>query len=763
MDKKKLTIVAAVAVVVVVAAAAVLLLGGGGKNYENIEMTSLPIYGNANEDYTIDQKDVDLIRSNIGGDLSKYPYADADGDGMITEDDVLVVEKLIKGENTTIRFIDQYVYDTGNTHILEIGYPLNNVVTVNPDMTQLTFMFDGDEKVAGYVASHDSYVNTFYKIDNNGFSRHLGSSARIIESAEWEDLKNLDSELYSEGGIGAIFAYNDAALGDYKDDLQAAGIPVIYIRCTDPIHSIDATMLIGFLFGPEYFQKALDYANDSRKAIVDVTEAVEKLDDNERTKFIALCMWRYISQHESQYTKIGTQAGGVDIANLEGNGSVPLNDVEAITIYNDKIDYILNCRTMDCKIVAPSYLFDNSSIDIIKKSSEFENMFFLNLSIPTPCRVMYVAAMFYPDIVSMSDAHKYFQTMVDKYLSYLNETVADHDFNVVQDMTTIVTYQDYLDSKGGDSGDDEITSDISVEALANRFWNIMKDDLNSNLDPMIDYSYTPYELSPDNNSQQAKVVSDGGSYFAKYTLMKDPKSKYEEIKATYVAKVGTTARTSGICTEIPFTTNLTECYGYYVNSDPDAVHVLGSMKFVGYIKECLVELEIVKRPSFSLDEIEKLIDATYPMQSDVSAKSWLTGFDSGSLSAYAGSPYSLMDGATDTYARIQASDSGSGDRHIEVDSSSEAFVTYSKAVYAYRTKTTGYDESGDVYIKMDVDGFEDSFGYIMYRDKSGGFYMIYYAGFVDGCSMDLTLRIDDTSYTVDKANALVKKILLAEP
>lgn len=766
MERKNLIVIAVVVVVVVVAAAAVVILGSGSNNdYKNLEVTSLPVYGNANEDYIIDQKDVDLINQNIGGDLSKYPYADADGDGAITSNDAAIVQKLIKGESTKVRFVDQLVYDTGEINIVELDYPLMNVITINPDMLQLTFTFDGDEKVIGYIANQDSYKNTFYKADNNGFTRCLGTSPRMISQPEWEAIRSLDSELYQKNqGIGAILAYNDAALGDYKDDINNAGIPVVHIRCTDPIYSIDGTMLLGFLFGPEYSKKALNYANDCRQAIVDVTEKIKKLSDDDRTKFIALCMWKYISQHDSQYTKIGLQAGGIDMANLEGNGSTPLNDVEAVTIYNGKIDYILNCRTCDCKYVDPITLWEDSRLDILKKSSEFDNMFFLNMSMPTPCRVMYTAAMFYPNIVSINDAHSYFQTIVEKYLSYLNETVPDGDFNVVQDMTTICTYEDYLAAKGEDSGDD-VESDIDVMALAQRFWNIMKDDLNSDPDPMIDYSYTPYVLSDENNTQSAKVVSDGNNYFAKYTLMKDAKAEYEKMKATYAAKVGTTARTSGICMEIPYSNGLTEGFGYYVNSDPSAEHVLGSMKYVGYVEECLVDIQLVKRPSFSMEDIEKIIYATYPSASDVNAKGWATAINTDVFSEYAGAPYSLVDGATDTFARIQAADSGSGDRHIEFDSSGSAYTKYSSKKASFEEKVAGYVGTDTECYLVDGTGFDEAYGYVSDRVRSGSFmcWMVYFVGMKDGCCVDICLRCDDKGYTTSDFEKVLSDILSAQP
>ncbi len=766
MASKNVIIIAAVVAVIIITAAAVVLINGDGKEYENIEMTQLPVYGNANEDYLVDQNDIDLINKHLGEPATEYPYADADGDGKITTADADIVDKIIKGQKTKVRFIDQYVYDSGITNVVEVDYPLSNIITINPDMLQLTFMFDGDEKVIGYVANKDSYKQTFYKADHNGFTRIIGTSARLLTQVEWEAIKDLDAELYEKGeGIGAILAYNDAALGDYKDDIKTAQIPIIYIRCTDPVHSIDATMLLGFLLGPDYSKKAMNYANDSRKAIVDVTEAVEKLSDDDRTKFIALCMWRYISQHESQYTKIGLQAGGIDVANLEGNGSVPLNDVEAITIYNGKIDYILNCRTMDCKVVDPLTLFENSNIDILKKSSEFKNMFYINLSVPTPCRVMYVAAMFYPELVSMSEAHNYFQRMVDKYLNYLNDTVEDHDFNVLQDMTTVCTYQDYINAKGGSGDDDDIVSDIDVMALAQRFWDIMKDDLNSNLNPDVDYSYTPYVLCDDNNSQVAKVESDGAKYFIKYSLEKDAKAKYEQLKATYVAKVGTEARTTGICTELPFSNGLTEGYGYYVNSNPDAEYVLGSMKFVGYIEECLVDLQIVKRPNFTMDDLAKLIDAAYPSASSVDANAWASAFDTGKLSAYAGSPFSLVDGATKSSARIEAADSGSGDRHISFDCTASAYSSYSTKKANFESKVAGYEGTTTKCYLVDVPGFDECYGYLSDRVRSETFqcWMLYFVGMKDGCCIDICLRHNDAGYSVSDAQQIIKSILNAEP
>ena len=145
--RKNIAIIAvAVAAVLVVSGVAVYILTNSNNDkYANIKMVSLPVYGNANEDYTINQADVDMINDLISDETKweEHPYADADGDGKVTSDDAEIVKKLINGESTKVRFIDQYFYETGNKHLVEVDYPLSNVVTINPDMAQLTFVFDG--------------------------------------------------------------------------------------------------------------------------------------------------------------------------------------------------------------------------------------------------------------------------------------------------------------------------------------------------------------------------------------------------------------------------------------------------------------------------------------------------------------------------------------------------------------------------------------------------------------------------------------------
>ena len=773
MEKKHIMIIAVTTAVVILAVAAIVVLGNGGNSNNNLEPIKLSIYGNANEDYAIDQKDIDLVNDLIG-DESKwadYPYADANGDGKISSADVDVINAVIKGQSTKLRLIDQYIYATGENHIAEIDYPLRNIVTINPDMAQLTYYFDGDHNVAGYIANLDSYEKSFYKMTNNGFSVCLGTTPRSIGTSEWQELIKLDNRLHDKNeGIGGILAYNDAALGDYKDDIEDARIPIIYLRCTDPLHSIDATVLLGLLMGPEYAKKALDFAADCRAAIVDIEDRLTYLKDEDRVHFVALCMWSYMSEHESQYTKIGLEAGGIDEANLPGNASTPISDVEAITKFNNSISTILNCRTCDLTEVSAKTLWENSKLDILKKSTHFEDMFFLNLSIPVPCRIMYTVSMFYPDLITVDECDEYFQMIVDKYLSYLNETVTDGYFDVRKDTKCVITWQDYLDDGGSEDDPTHIDSDIDPREYAIRFFDIMGDDLNTVItgaDYEYVYSYGPYAIDPDSDDQHAIVGSQGNTYSVKYTLMENPKEKYEETIQEYIKKIGTEFR-GGTYIQIPYITGLTQCMGYYLNTNPESptsTTVFGSIKFCGYIDEMFVELNMLKRPNLTDADIQKLIDAVYPSASDVDTKAWASAIDSDVFSEYAGAPYTLKDGATSTSARIEAADSGSGDRHVEFNSSGSALTEFSKMKSNFEEKVKGYEGTSTRCYLVNGTEFDDAYGYVSDRVKGGTFmcWMVYFAGMKDGCCVDICLRSDDPNYSVSDFEIILEEILSTEP
>ncbi|WP_400202015.1 dockerin type I domain-containing protein, partial [Candidatus Methanarcanum hacksteinii] len=108
MDKTKMIALAAVAIIVVAAVAVVLVTNNSSSDDVQVK-SDLRVFGNANGDYKIDSKDLDIIEdylklteSERAQKLIENPLADADYDGIITEADRDLVKKIVNGESCTV-------------------------------------------------------------------------------------------------------------------------------------------------------------------------------------------------------------------------------------------------------------------------------------------------------------------------------------------------------------------------------------------------------------------------------------------------------------------------------------------------------------------------------------------------------------------------------------------------------------------------------------------------------------------------------------
>lgn len=106
MDKKIVAIALLAAIIITGSSAAILLTRDDGSSDGVTETGRVLVYGNANNDDYLDERDVEAINKIIDGDelwdKVKYPFADTNADGRITEDDVTLLKKFINNEDCLI-------------------------------------------------------------------------------------------------------------------------------------------------------------------------------------------------------------------------------------------------------------------------------------------------------------------------------------------------------------------------------------------------------------------------------------------------------------------------------------------------------------------------------------------------------------------------------------------------------------------------------------------------------------------------------------
>ena len=428
MDKQKTMIAAVVVVAIVIIAAAAVALGGGNssKNSDAAIASQLQIKGNANDDYTIDNNDMAILKDIKAGnkDIKDYPLADIDGDDEITDNDIKLLQDLIdRKTGATVYVICQD--RSGASTTVTCTYPIRNAVPVGTNIQESILYANAGQYVAGYfVSSYDVVEKSMSSATD------LEGSAREISDAAWKNFMTLDGNL--SDGVGALIVdYSDInRLTDAREaDLDAAGIPMLIYSPADAESEITTTLTLGFLFGGECEKMGVDYAQKSWNVIKQVKDKVGGLADEDKASFINCTMYIYICQNDSTFNTSSATAGGIayykinsDFASTyAGSSSVKMASTEALSNYTD-IDTILNNRSMDWglsedeveALIIDVWDHDNKGTSSTEYFKGFEDkLFYVNNLLPGAVKVAYMAHAMYGDDFSREWADGVLQDFID--------------------------------------------------------------------------------------------------------------------------------------------------------------------------------------------------------------------------------------------------------------------------------------------------------------------------------------------------------------
>ena len=133
MDQKTVIIVAAVIVAVAIVAVGFMAFNNGGGSGSSEDDgrtytidTELRVFGNANNDKYLNDKDVTFIKDIVNGksawNSAENPLADVNADGKITSKDYEMVQDYIDGKNGTMYYVDW------NNQRSSVDYPLTRVL-----------------------------------------------------------------------------------------------------------------------------------------------------------------------------------------------------------------------------------------------------------------------------------------------------------------------------------------------------------------------------------------------------------------------------------------------------------------------------------------------------------------------------------------------------------------------------------------------------------------------------------------------------------
>lgn len=266
MDNKIIAILMA-AVLIVVACGAVFVATGDKSDDKDdpVKITDrLLVYGNANSDDYLDERDVtfleELVKDPSKWDKRKNPYADTNHDSKITQADVDLLNKFLKKEQSTMYYTDVW------GRVSSIHYPITgNLGTMYWEQACMTVVLGVWDRVSacGYGSLTQETNPGWDKLYSYG--KGYNADVEVMMAG------------HEKAGVQAVIAYtqSDGTAKDLIDAVQKSKLEMDVIAAPTQVGQVEAILTLGTLLGAEeraqeyagYCDQAMDYVNECLKDV----------------------------------------------------------------------------------------------------------------------------------------------------------------------------------------------------------------------------------------------------------------------------------------------------------------------------------------------------------------------------------------------------------------------------------------------------------------------------------------------------------------
>lgn len=268
MNNKTIAI-AVVAILLIAGASAFLLMRGDDEGSSRVMLDeTLDVYGNANGDWTIDQKDTELIQKIIDDDTidwrNLYPFADANHDGEVDQEDIDQTNALIQGKAEYVNMHD----GLGNYKHVRCN-PERIAVDQIQICEYISIMGQGSKVVCGdFPAS--ILGNAFYfdqKIESYGSN----------SAPDYEKLRSMDVDLYLTFYTSS---YDEKATKLNNTDVVYLGLYLTDTLDLERSSFVKAFLKGGYIFNDE--KRAKEYVNWLLETRDEIKSISDKMDEKDR-------------------------------------------------------------------------------------------------------------------------------------------------------------------------------------------------------------------------------------------------------------------------------------------------------------------------------------------------------------------------------------------------------------------------------------------------------------------------------------------------
>jgi len=201
---------------------------------------TLDIFGNANMDDTIDERDIEYVQGIIDGTNDETELSDANYDGQIDEEDIAQIELIVGGKETDMTFIDLF------GEAVTVNKPVERVASLGYMGPQMLRLIGGEDKLLPIVGGPKSKYPVFW-----GEISSYYPVGYIPPDVDYEYILSLSPDVVQTNL--EMMNYKSDAGRAYKEELEnnLPGIPLINLNAREPRNISQSILIYGYIFDRE--------------------------------------------------------------------------------------------------------------------------------------------------------------------------------------------------------------------------------------------------------------------------------------------------------------------------------------------------------------------------------------------------------------------------------------------------------------------------------------------------------------------------------
>jgi len=360
---------------------------------------TLEIYGNANEDDTIDMRDLTYVKLIFFGKKPETELADAKYDGKINPLDFIQIKLIIVGKEKELTVVDEA------DRIVTVKKPVKRIILIGSGPGEAIHIFRAQDEVVGvcdYISKDEIYYPELSKLPSIG----------PWQNPDYEMIISLNPDLV----IAKTYK-----IAEFVEKLPQS-IAVVSLDIYKPETLIDELVKLGYILGKR--DEATHYIDDFHDKYIGLIKArTEGLSEEERPK-VYVEYKRYGAIGGKYLQNLFKMASGRNIfADLPGSW---LNVDAEMVVYRNP-DVIIRRHYKDIgygvddtskiKVVRDEIMnrLELANVEAVKNGRVYVVDGYLNIGPNYPTSVAYWAKWFHPDLFEDLHPQEIHQEYLDKF------------------------------------------------------------------------------------------------------------------------------------------------------------------------------------------------------------------------------------------------------------------------------------------------------------------------------------------------------------